>query len=68
MSSEAGPIITSHRHFFTFWPLLLTDVDGYEVLGTEETQDGRLWIVERSHEEVQSSQCDHPGSTTVWGI
>lgn len=34
-------------------------VDGHEVLGTEETQDGRLWVPEWSHEEVQSSQRDH---------
>ena len=44
------------------------DADGHEVLGTEETQDGRLWVPEWSHEEVQSSQCEHPGSTTMWGI
>lgn len=48
MANEAGetdvpswPIITSHRHFSRFLPLLLKDTDGDEVLGMEEAEDRR---------------------------
>ena len=35
------PIITSHRHFSKFLPLLLMDIDGDEILEMEEAKDRR---------------------------